>query len=52
MGMLDRQGYGAALRQQKCTSRLDRQWRVCRVAFWVIAACFASLVIANVLYRL
>ena len=52
MGILDRAWYRGAVRQRKCTSRLDRQWRVCRVVFWVIAASFASLLVANVLQRL
>jgi hypothetical protein len=52
MGISDRDGDQGALRQHKCTSRLDRQWRLCRVAFWVIAASFASLLVANVLHRI
>jgi hypothetical protein len=52
MGILDRVWYRGAVQQRKCTSRLDRQWRVCRVVFWVIAASFASLLVANVLQRL
>jgi hypothetical protein len=52
MGILDREGYRGALRQHKCTSRLDRQWRVCRVVFWVIAASFVSLLAAGLLQRI
>ncbi len=52
MGNLDHNGDRVALRQHKCSSRLDRQWRLCRVAFWVIAASFASLLVANVLHRI
>jgi len=52
MGILDRVGYRGPLRQHKCTSRLDRQWRVCRIAFWVIVASFVSLLAAGLLQRL
>jgi len=52
MNLLDREWYRGGLRQHKSASRLDRQWRVCRVVFWATVAGFASLLVASVWHRL